>query len=83
VKQDANTRDLVLDIPGMIEMASSIMTLYPGDIIATGTPAGVGPIVAGDTVKITFERIGSMMLDVVQGETGKHSIFAVPPGQSA
>ena len=43
VKQDANTRDLVLDIPGMIEMASSVMTLYPGDIIATGTPAGVGP----------------------------------------
>jgi 2-keto-4-pentenoate hydratase/2-oxohepta-3-ene-1,7-dioic acid hydratase in catechol pathway len=83
VKQDANTRDLVLDIPGMIEMASSIMTLYPGDIIATGTPAGVGPIRPGDTVKITFERIGSMTLDVVQGETGRHSIFAVPPGQGA
>jgi 2-keto-4-pentenoate hydratase/2-oxohepta-3-ene-1,7-dioic acid hydratase in catechol pathway len=67
----------------MIEMASSIMTLYPGDIIATGTPAGVGPIVAGDTVKITFERIGSMTLDVVQGETGKRSIFAAPPARDA
>ncbi len=44
LRQDANTRDLVLDIPGMIEMASSVMTLYPGDIIATGTPAGVGPM---------------------------------------
>ena len=83
IKQDANTRDLVLDIPGMIEMASSIMTLYPGDIIATGTPAGVGPIRAGDTVKITFERVGTMTLDVVQGETGKHSIFAVPPPADA
>ena len=51
VKQDANTRDLVLDIPGMIEMASSVMTLYPGDIIATGTPAGVGPIRPGDKVQ--------------------------------
>jgi 2-keto-4-pentenoate hydratase/2-oxohepta-3-ene-1,7-dioic acid hydratase in catechol pathway len=40
LRQDANTRDLVLDIPGMIEIAASVMTLYPGDIIATGTPAG-------------------------------------------
>jgi 2-keto-4-pentenoate hydratase/2-oxohepta-3-ene-1,7-dioic acid hydratase in catechol pathway len=79
VKQDANTRDLVLDIPGMIEMASSVMTLYPGDIIATGTPAGVGPMRPGDKVKIAFERIGSMTLEVVQGETGKFSIFAAPP----
>jgi 2-keto-4-pentenoate hydratase/2-oxohepta-3-ene-1,7-dioic acid hydratase in catechol pathway len=78
IKQDANTRDLILDIPGMIEMASSVMTLYPGDIIATGTPAGVGPIRPGDTVKIEFERVGSMTLDVVQGTTGKHSIFAQP-----
>jgi 2-keto-4-pentenoate hydratase/2-oxohepta-3-ene-1,7-dioic acid hydratase in catechol pathway len=76
LKQDANTRDLVLDIPGMIEMASSVMTLYPGDIIATGTPAGVGPIRAGDKVKIEFERIGAMTLDVVQGTSGKRSIFA-------
>jgi len=78
LKQDANTRDLVLDIPGMIEMAASVMTLYPGDIIAAGTPAGVGPIRHGDKVKIEFERIGSMTLDVIQGEGGRHSIFAVP-----
>jgi 2-keto-4-pentenoate hydratase/2-oxohepta-3-ene-1,7-dioic acid hydratase in catechol pathway len=79
LKQDANTRDLVLDIPGMIEMASSVMTLYPGDIIAAGTPAGVGPMRAGDEVKIEFEHIGSMTLAVVQGDTGRHSIFAQPP----
>ena len=78
LRQDANTRDLILDIPGMIEMASSVMTLYPGDIIASGTPAGVGPIRAGDKVKIEFERIGSMTLDVIQGEGGKTSIFATP-----
>jgi 2-keto-4-pentenoate hydratase/2-oxohepta-3-ene-1,7-dioic acid hydratase in catechol pathway len=76
LKQDANTRDLILDIPGMIEMASSVMTLYPGDIIATGTPAGVGPIRHGDKVHIEFERVGSMVLDVVQGTSGAHSIFA-------
>lgn len=79
LRQDANTRDFVLDIPGMIEMASSVMTLYPGDIIAAGTPAGVGPIRAGDKVKIEFERIGSMTLDVTQGQTGGASIFAKPP----
>ena len=62
----------------MIEMASSVMTLYPGDIVATGTPAGVGPIRHGDKVKIDFERVGSMILDVIQGTTGKNSIFAQP-----
>jgi 2-keto-4-pentenoate hydratase/2-oxohepta-3-ene-1,7-dioic acid hydratase in catechol pathway len=67
----------------MIELASSVMTLYPGDIIATGTPAGVGPMRPGDKVKIAFERIGSMTLGVVQGETGKRSIFATsPPGEA-
>jgi 2-keto-4-pentenoate hydratase/2-oxohepta-3-ene-1,7-dioic acid hydratase in catechol pathway len=79
LRQDANTRDLVLDIPGMIEMASSVMTLFPGDIIATGTPAGVGPMRPGDKVKIEFERVGAMELDVVQGASGAHSIFAQPP----
>jgi 2-keto-4-pentenoate hydratase/2-oxohepta-3-ene-1,7-dioic acid hydratase in catechol pathway len=79
LRQDANTRDLVLDIPGMIEIAASVMTLYPGDIIATGTPAGVGPMQHGDKVKIEFQRVGSMELDVLQGTTGAHSIFAQPP----
>ena len=77
LRQDANTRDLVLDIPGMIEVASHIMTLEPGDIIAAGTPAGVGPIRPGDKVRIEFERIGSMTMEVVQGSGGKASIFDV------
>ncbi|MBI3435757.1 MAG: fumarylacetoacetate hydrolase family protein [Proteobacteria bacterium] len=79
LRQDANTRDWVLDLPGMIEMAAAIMTLYPGDIIAAGTPAGVGPIKAGDKVRIAFENVGEMILDVVQGETGRASIFRNPP----
>ena len=79
LRQDANTRDLVVDIPGMIEIASHIMTLEPGDIIAAGTPAGVGPIKHGDKVKIEFEKIGSMTMDVVQGSGGKASIFNVSP----
>ncbi len=78
LRQDANTRDLIVDVPGMIEMASSVMTLYPGDIIASGTPEGVGPIRPGDRLKIEFERIGSMTLDVVQGSTGAASLLARP-----
>lgn len=78
VRQDANTRDLVLDVPGMIEMASSVMTLYPGDIIAAGTPAGVGPLRDGDTVRIRFEKIGEMTLNVIQGDTGRYSLFTKP-----
>ncbi len=79
LRQDANTRDLVVDIPGMIEIASHIMTLEPGDIIAAGTPAGVGPIRHGDKVRIEFEKIGTMTLDVVQGSGGKASIFNAAP----
>ena len=76
IRQDANTRDLILDVPGMIEMAAAVMTLYPGDIIAAGTPAGVGPVKAGDKVRIEFERIGEMTLDVVQGTGGKAACFS-------
>ena len=79
LRQDANTKDWVLDLPGMIEMASAIMTIYPGDIVAAGTPAGVGAIKAGDKVRIHFEQVGEMTLDVVQGKTGAGSIFKNPP----
>src|SRR5690606_7056869 len=48
LRQHANTRDLIVDIKNMISIASSAPTLYPGDIIATGTPAGVDKVVPGD-----------------------------------
>ncbi len=78
LRQHANTKDLVLDIPGMIEMASAVMTLYPGDIIATGTPAGVGQVKAGDTIRITIERVGEMCVRVEQGTEGATSVFEAP-----
>jgi len=78
LRQDANTRDLVLDIPGMVEMASAVMTLHPGDMIATGTPAGVGPVVDGDRIRISIERIGEMTVDVVQGIGGHSAVFDAP-----
>lgn len=78
LRQEANTRDLVLDIPGMVEMASAVMTLYPGDIIATGTPAGVGPVHDGDTVRINIDHVGEMSLPVIQGTRGSTSVFVEP-----
>jgi len=78
LRQHANTRDLVLDIPGMVQMAAAVMTLEPGDIIATGTPAGVGPVVDGDTIRITIERLGQMRVPVVQGTSGRTEVFATP-----
>jgi 2-keto-4-pentenoate hydratase/2-oxohepta-3-ene-1,7-dioic acid hydratase in catechol pathway len=65
LRQSANTRDLLLDIPGMISMASQAATLFPGDIIATGTPEGVGPIQPGDDVRILIDHVGEMNLKVV------------------
>ena len=64
LRQSANTRDLVIDIPGLIEMASSFYTLLPGDIIMTGTPEGVGPVKAGDEMVCTIEQIGEMRVAV-------------------
>lgn len=78
LRQHANTRDLVLDIPGMVEMASAVMTLYPGDIIATGTPAGVGQIHAGDEVRITIDGLGEMKVKVTQGSEGATPVFDKP-----
>jgi 2-keto-4-pentenoate hydratase/2-oxohepta-3-ene-1,7-dioic acid hydratase in catechol pathway len=58
VVQSGNTRDLIFPVPFLVSFISRIMTLLPGDIIATGTPAGIGPIKAGDIVEIVIESIG-------------------------
>ena len=81
LRQSANTRDLIVDIPGMIAMASSVMTLQPGDVIASGTPAGVGPVVDGDEVLLSIAGIGAMRLKVVQGRGGRHPVWAEPTGK--
>ena len=64
LKQSGTTKDMVYQIPRLIEYASSVMTLQPGDVIATGTPPGVGPITSGDVVKIEIDSIGSMSIKV-------------------
>jgi 2-keto-4-pentenoate hydratase/2-oxohepta-3-ene-1,7-dioic acid hydratase in catechol pathway len=65
LKQDGRTSQMIHDIATQIAFMSHVMTLLPGDIILTGTPAGVGPIVAGDTVTVEVEGIGALTNGVV------------------
>jgi len=74
IMQDGNTRDMIFDIPAIIENISEDITLFPGDIISTGTPAGVGifrdpPVVLkpGNVVECRIEKIGSIINKVVNG----------------
>ena len=60
VVQDGRTSDVVFTVGEIIEFVSGIMTLLPGDVLLTGTPAGVGPMVAGQTVSVTVEGIGTL-----------------------
>ncbi|MFP5516224.1 MAG: fumarylacetoacetate hydrolase family protein [Alphaproteobacteria bacterium] len=63
-RQRANTRDLILDVPALIEFASAFYTLLPGDVLLTGTPEGVGPIQSGDEMHARIERIGDIYVQV-------------------
>lgn len=65
LRQDSNTSNLIFDIPTLIEFISSIMTLELGDIIATGTPAGIGELQHGDVVEVEIEGIGILRNEVV------------------
>jgi len=58
IKQSGSTRDLIFDVPFLLRYISRIFTLEPGDLIATGTPAGVGPMQPGDSVEVEIEGIG-------------------------
>ncbi len=65
VRQDGNTREMAATVPELVEFISHIMTLYPGDVIATGTPPGVGPVLVGDEIRIEVEGIGALTNRVV------------------
>jgi len=71
LRQTANTRELIFDVPRLIEFASSFYTLYPGDVYFTGSPAGVGPVKPGDVLRARCDRIG--MLEI---KTRAHDIRA-------
>jgi 2-keto-4-pentenoate hydratase/2-oxohepta-3-ene-1,7-dioic acid hydratase in catechol pathway len=60
IHQSGNTRDFLFPLDRVIRHIAQVMTLFPGDIIATGTPEGVGPVVAGDLMEITVEGVGTL-----------------------
>ena len=65
VVQKSNTSDLIFDVPRLLQFISGVMTLEPGDVIATGTPPGVGPLQKGDAVEVEIEGIGTLKNFVV------------------
>lgn len=65
VRQDSTTADLIFDVPTLIAFVSEYMTLEPGDVISTGTPAGVGNLAVGDVCEIEIEGIGILRNPVV------------------
>jgi 2-keto-4-pentenoate hydratase/2-oxohepta-3-ene-1,7-dioic acid hydratase in catechol pathway len=65
VKQQGSTREMIFDMAFLVRYISRIMTLMPGDLIATGTPAGVGPMAAGDVVEVEIAGLGLLRNPVV------------------
>jgi len=65
VRQQGNTRDFIFSLGVIIRYISQAMTIAPGDVIATGTPKGVGPVVAGDVIEISVEGVGTLRNPVV------------------
>ena len=67
MRQDADISELIWDIPEIISILSQSIALRRGDIIMTGTPAGVGPIVIGDAVTGGIDGLGEIAIDIVTG----------------
>lgn len=65
LRQSGNTRDFIFPLDFVVRYISRVMTLLPGDLILTGTPAGVGPLAAGDTVEVSIQGIGTLRNSVV------------------
>lgn len=64
LRQSSRTSMMIFPVPVLVSFISKVMTLYPGDLISTGTPAGIGPMKVGDRIEIRIEGIGSLVNDV-------------------
>jgi len=60
LRQSGNTRDFIFPLDRLIRFIAQVMTLVPGDLIATGTPSGVGPLDRGDRVEVRVEGVGTL-----------------------
>ncbi len=67
IKQDSRTSLLIHDVATLVSYVTAVMTILPGDVLLTGTPAGIGPLVAGDSVSVSIEGIGTLTNRVVDG----------------
>ncbi|GAB2657693.1 fumarylacetoacetate hydrolase family protein [Nocardia goodfellowii] len=77
LRQHTNTSELIFSVAELVAYASSVMTLHPGDVIATGTPAGVGPLRHGSSIRLEIGRIGTLEV----GVSARHAIdYADRPG---
>ena len=65
IRQNARTSQLLHDVTALVTYVSAVMTLLPGDVLLTGTPAGVGPLKEGDEVSVTIENIGTLTNGVI------------------
>ena len=85
LRQKASTRDLIWGVARLVSYASSVTTLHPGDVITTGTPAGVGPLAAGDTIRLELSGLGLNLTarvaadQAVASPTSGHGHGPVPP----
>lgn len=75
LRQDESTSEMVYSVAELIEFMSSVVTLEPGDIIATGTPAGVGPVVAGDLIRVEVDAVGCLEIPVVASDRAPHPLW--------
>ena len=66
LRQDGNTSDMVFDVARLVSHISNFTTLCPGDLIATGTPEGVGPLAPGDRIEITIAGLGDLRFTVAR-----------------
>jgi 2-keto-4-pentenoate hydratase/2-oxohepta-3-ene-1,7-dioic acid hydratase in catechol pathway len=66
LRQSGNTADMIFDIPTIIEFVTQVYTLLPGDVILTGTPAGIGPMPEGSITSLTIEGIGRLSNPIIR-----------------
>ncbi|MGI9615310.1 MAG: fumarylacetoacetate hydrolase family protein [Acidimicrobiales bacterium] len=75
LRQDESTEKMVYGVAELIEFISSVVTLEVGDILATGTPAGVGPVTAGDVIRVAIDSVGTLEVPVVQSLRQPHPLW--------
>ena len=68
LRQSSRTSQMIFDVPHLVSFISEVMTLYPGDVIMTGTPPGVGEVSPGDAIEVSIEGIGTLSCDVVSSD---------------